>query len=47
MSGPLLLITTAIYGWVAAEQAWSGNWPMSLVFGAYAAANVGMMFAVK
>lgn len=47
MSGPLLLITTLIYGWVALEQALRGSWPMALVFAAYAAANVGMMFAVK
>ena len=38
---------TIAYCLVTVDLACRGNWPMSLVFGGYSLANVGMMVAIK
>jgi len=47
MSAPLLLLVSAIYVYVAIEQARHGNMPGSLVWASYACANVGMLLSNK
>lgn len=47
MSGPLIIIVGLIYAYVAGEQYWQGNYAMSLVWGGYAFANLGLYAAMK
>lgn len=42
MSRILILIVGVIYAAIAAESAWRGNCPMSVVYGGYALSNVGL-----
>jgi hypothetical protein len=47
MSGPLIILTGAIYLWVAAEQLHRGNVPMFITYVSYATANVGLYMLAK
>lgn len=47
MSGPLVALTGLIYAYIAAEQAWKGQWPMAATYAGYAFANVGLFLAVR
>ena len=47
MSGWLVVLTGLIYLAVAIEQGVKANWPVSLMFFAYALANVGIYFQIK
>jgi hypothetical protein len=40
-----LIIATGCYVVTAADLAYRRNWPMCLVFAAYAAANLGLIWA--
>ena len=42
-----LWIVTALYLWASGELFWAGKAAMSLVFAAYAVANVGLIFAAR
>ena len=42
MSGLLIAITGLIYLYVAAEQAWRGNFGLAIAYAGYSAANVGL-----
>lgn len=46
MSIWLLAIVTAIYLGVAYNEFMIGNWPMTIVFVAYAVANIGLILAI-
>ena len=46
MSAPLIAITTVIYVGVACSEYVAGRRAMSLVFAAYALANVGLILQV-
>ena len=46
MSVPLLAAVTLAYVAVAISEFIKGNIPMAIVFGSYAAANVGLIMAV-
>lgn len=46
MSRELILITTAIYIWIAADQLSKGNLSMGICYSGYAWANVGLWMAV-
>lgn len=43
----LLVAVTIAYVGVGADLVISGKWSMAIVFVGYAAANVGMLFAMK
>jgi hypothetical protein len=43
MSAWLIVAVGLAYACVAVEQAWKGNWAMSLVFGGYAVSNIGLL----
>jgi hypothetical protein len=48
MSGWLIIATGLIYMWVAIEQLYYGNWPLSGVYAGYAFSNIFLYFlAVK
>lgn len=47
MSRPLILAVMFIYAYVAAEQAYRGNWPATIVWGSYAAANLGLWMLAR
>jgi len=48
MSGWLILLTGAIYAFVAGEQAFRGNMSMCIVYSGYAFSNIGLYFlAIK
>lgn len=47
MSGPLIIITGAIYAYVAGEQWARGNAPMALTYFGYAFANIGLYMLAK
>lgn len=42
-----LTITLICYSWVAFDAIRGGNYPMAIVFIAYAAANLGFMWALQ
>lgn len=42
MSGWLIALTGAIYGYIAVEQSMKGNWPMCVVYAGYAFSNIGL-----
>ncbi|WP_454626995.1 hypothetical protein [Bradyrhizobium cenepequi] len=42
MSRPLIILTGLIYAYIAAESAVKGNWPLTIVYAGYAAANAGL-----
>jgi hypothetical protein len=44
MAPQLILLCTLIYVGVSIENARAKDWPMSLVFAAYAIANVGLIW---
>jgi len=43
MGSSLVLIVTILYGAVAVEKVYRGDYANALVWGAYAAANIGMI----
>lgn len=47
MSGPLIILTGAIYAYVAGEQLMRGNVPMFVTYLCYAGANVGLYMMAK
>lgn len=47
MSAWLIIFVGCIYAYVAAEQAYLGNWPMVIVYGCYAGANVGLWMLAR
>ena len=47
MSWPLIALCTLIYVGVAIDQFRRGNAPMAIVYGGYAVANIGMIWALK
>jgi hypothetical protein len=47
MSGWLVALTGAIYGYIAVEQGLKGNPSMAIVYFGYALANIGLYMAVK
>lgn len=48
MSANLIILVAFIYLYVAIEQAFKGNVPMFITYGAYAISNVGLyMMAAK
>lgn len=47
MSLWLIILITVLYALSAADLALKGNWPMGLVFGGYALANVGLIVAMQ
>jgi hypothetical protein len=48
MSAWLIALTGLIYLYVTGEQAYRGNWPLSLMYFGYAFANVGAyLLAIK
>jgi hypothetical protein len=47
MSGPLIILTGLIYLYVGCEQAFRGNVGASVMYFAYALANVGAYMLVK
>ena len=47
MSGWLVILTGAIYAYIAVEQGIKGNTAMAVVYSGYAFSNVGLYLAVK
>ena len=47
MSGWLVILTGAIYAYIAVEQGIKGNTAMAVVYSGYAFSNVGLWLAVK
>lgn len=47
MSGWLVILTGAIYAYIAIEQGFKGNTAMAVVYSGYAFSNVGLYLAVK
>jgi hypothetical protein len=47
MSGWLVILTGAIYAYIAVEQGFKGNTAMAVVYSGYAFSNVGLWLAVK
>lgn len=47
MSGWLVILTGAIYAYIAVEQGFKGNTAMAVVYSGYAFSNVGLYLAVK
>ena len=47
MSGWLVILTGAIYAYIAIEQGIKGNTAMAVVYSGYAFSNVGLWLAVK
>lgn len=42
MSAWLILVTGAIYAYIAAEQGFKGNTGMLIIYGGYAFSNIGL-----
>ena len=47
MSGGLLAIVAALYGWVALNYVLAGRHGMAIAFLAYALANIGFMLDLR
>jgi hypothetical protein len=47
MSGWLVILTGAIYAYIAVEQGFKGNTAMAVVYSGYAFSNIGLWLAVK
>jgi hypothetical protein len=47
MSATLMILVTLAYVVTSVSELIKGNWPMGLVFGSYALANVGLIAAIK
>lgn len=47
MSGPILLVVSSMYLYVAAEQFTRGKFGLGLAFFGYALSNVGMYYAAR
>ena len=47
MSGWLVIVTGVIYAYVAAEQAYRGNWAMAVVYSGYSFSNVGLYLSLR
>jgi hypothetical protein len=47
MSAWLIIVTGAIYAYIAAEQLFRGNPYMAVVYGGYAFSNVGLYLLTK
>jgi alcohol dehydrogenase class IV len=47
MSAWLIVLTGAIYAYIAAEQPYRGNMHMAMVYGGYAFSNVGLYLLAK
>jgi NhaP-type Na+/H+ or K+/H+ antiporter len=47
MSARLIVLTGAIYAYIAAEQLYRGNAYMAIVYGGYAFSNVGLYLMTK
>jgi hypothetical protein len=47
MSKPLILVTMAIYAYVAGEQLHKGNVAGCVMWGAYSVANLGLYLMTK
>jgi hypothetical protein len=47
MSGPLIIIVTVIYSWIALEQYLKGNVPVAIMYAGYAFSNIGMYMVTK
>jgi hypothetical protein len=47
MSGWLVILTGAIYAYIAIEQGFKGNTAMAVVYSGYAFSNVGLWLSVK
>jgi hypothetical protein len=47
VSGWLVILTGAIYAYIAVEQGFKGNAAMAVVYSGYAFSNVGLYLAVK
>lgn len=47
MSGWLIVVTGAIYAYIAIEQGFKGNTAMAVVYSGYAFSNVGLWLAVR
>jgi len=47
MSGWLVILTGAIYAYIAVEQGFKGNTAMAVVYSGYAFSNVGLWLAVR
>ena len=47
MSGWLVILTGAIYAYIAIEQGIKGNTSMAVVYSGYAFSNVGLYLAVR
>ena len=45
MSRQLILVTTAIYIWIATDQLSKGKLPLGICYAGYAFANVGLWMA--
>jgi len=47
VSGWLVILTGAIYAYIAVEQGLKGNTAMAVVYSGYAFSNAGLWLAVK
>ena len=47
MSGWLVILTGAIYAYIAIEQGFKGNTAMAVVYSGYAFSNIGLWLAVR
>lgn len=47
MSAWLIVLTGAIYGYIALEQGIKGNLPMAVVYGGYSFSNIGLWMMAK
>ena len=47
MSGPLIIAVGLAYAFIAAESVLKGNTALAIVFGGYAASNVGLWMAAR
>jgi hypothetical protein len=47
MSHSLIALTGCIYAYVAAEQAYRGNWAMAVVYSGYSFSNVGLYLSLR
>jgi len=47
VSGWLVILTGAIYAYIAVEQGFKGNTAMAVVYSGYAFSNVGLWLSVK
>lgn len=47
MSGPLIIIVTLIYSYIALEQYLKGNMPVAIMYAGYAFSNIGVYMVTK